>query len=143
MKIKNWNSCIPEEVRQSTEFMPIYPFERTVFPMRLSSPFLRKGGKHPITGPGGIVEGGDGPDGSDTGPTKGLYVGARESPTATALQPQTAVPVDHQQPLIAKPSMDRTVYTAAGGVSLGNNYHLEKLPPETSMWNWSILISLL
>lgn len=40
VRIKNWNSCVPEEVRKSTEFMPIYPFERTVFPRRFGSPFL-------------------------------------------------------------------------------------------------------
>ncbi len=53
VKIKNWNSCIPEEVRKSTEFMPIYPFERTVYPIRYPSPFLIKGSK--VKGPGGII----------------------------------------------------------------------------------------
>ncbi|KAH9920304.1 uncharacterized protein B0H18DRAFT_1024740 [Fomitopsis serialis] len=50
--IKNWNSCVPEEVRKSTEFMPIYPFERSVFPRRFNSPFLT--GR--VKGPGGIAE---------------------------------------------------------------------------------------
>ncbi|TFK71699.1 hypothetical protein BDN72DRAFT_957862 [Pluteus cervinus] len=54
VKIKNWNSCVPEEVRKSTEFMPIYNFERTVLPELYPSPFLVKGG---IKGPGGILEG--------------------------------------------------------------------------------------
>ena len=56
VKIKNWNSCVPEEVRKSTEFMPIYPFERTVFPRRFGSPFLAKSGRNPVKGPGGIEE---------------------------------------------------------------------------------------
>jgi chromatin structure-remodeling complex subunit RSC1/2 len=58
VKIKNWNSCVPEEVRKSTEFMPIYPFERMVFPRRVGSPFLPKTGKGTaaVKGPGGIEE---------------------------------------------------------------------------------------
>ena len=51
VRIKNWNSCIPEEVRKSEEFMPIYLFERTVFPRRLASPFIGKGA---LKRPGGI-----------------------------------------------------------------------------------------
>ena len=53
VKIKNWNSCIPEEVRKNEEFMPIYPFERPVFPRRHPSPFL---GTTKITAPGGLVD---------------------------------------------------------------------------------------
>ena len=92
VKIKNWNSCVPEEVRKSTEFMPIYPFERPVHPRLFASPFLQ--GK--LKGPGGIgdsvekvegekVEGGgtgrkrskkSHPSATDiSGPSKGLYVG--------------------------------------------------------------------
>ncbi|OCH94163.1 hypothetical protein OBBRIDRAFT_748123 [Obba rivulosa] len=112
VKIKNWNSCVPEEVRKSTEFMPIYPFERSVFPRRFSSPFIS--GKN-VKGPGGIgdvIEKGEGEkiEGGGTGrrrpkrgvagaavmtpsrseqtdrmgPSKGLYVG----PSA-ATQPVT------------------------------------------------------
>ncbi|EPS92765.1 hypothetical protein FOMPIDRAFT_1056573, partial [Fomitopsis schrenkii] len=51
LKIKNWKSCVPEEVRKSTEFMPIYPFEQTVYPRRFGSPFLT--GR--VRGPGGIA----------------------------------------------------------------------------------------
>ncbi|KAI0662365.1 hypothetical protein C8Q70DRAFT_957817 [Cubamyces menziesii] len=54
VKIKNWNSCIPEEVRKKEEFMPIYPFERPVVPRSLPSPFL--GGAHKIKAPGGIID---------------------------------------------------------------------------------------
>ena len=53
VKIKNWNSCIPEEVRKNEEFMPIYPFERPVFPRQHPSPFL---GTAKITAPGGLVD---------------------------------------------------------------------------------------
>ncbi|KAI0344044.1 hypothetical protein BDW22DRAFT_1412656 [Trametopsis cervina] len=51
VKIKNWNSCVPEEVRKSAEFMPIYPFERFVYPKRHASPFIAG---EPIKAPGGI-----------------------------------------------------------------------------------------
>ena len=51
VKIKNWNSCVPEEVRKSADFMPIYPFETSVFPRRYSSPFLTGG-----RGTGGLGE---------------------------------------------------------------------------------------
>lgn len=55
VKIKNWNSCVPEEVRKSTEFMPIYPFERMVYPRLHKSPFIEARGSVPIvTGPGSI-----------------------------------------------------------------------------------------
>ena len=56
MRIKNWNSCVPEEVRKSTEFMPIYPFERMVFPRRFVSPFLTKLKGSKLRFPGGIGE---------------------------------------------------------------------------------------
>jgi chromatin structure-remodeling complex subunit RSC1/2 len=42
VRIKNWNSCVPKEVRQKEEFLPIYPFERTVYPVKVPSPFLVK-----------------------------------------------------------------------------------------------------
>ena len=51
IRIKNWNSCVPEEVRKSEEFMPIYLFEWTVFLRQFGSPFIGKGA---FKGPGGI-----------------------------------------------------------------------------------------
>lgn len=42
---------MPEEVRKSADFMPIYPFEATVFPRRYPSPFLTGG-----RGTGGLGE---------------------------------------------------------------------------------------
>ena len=61
VKITNWNECIPEEVRQESgeegEFMPIYPFERIIWPKKVGSPFLvgRGGTVKGVKGPGGIV----------------------------------------------------------------------------------------
>ena len=78
-KITNWNGCIPEEVRQESggeggEFMPIYPFEKVIWPKKVGSPFLvgRGGSVKGVKGPGGIVNvpvgnGGDGGgDGDNT-----------------------------------------------------------------------------
>ncbi|KXN88583.1 Chromatin structure-remodeling complex subunit rsc1 [Leucoagaricus sp. SymC.cos] len=154
VKIKNWNSCIPEEVRKSTEFMPIYPFERTVYPIRYPSPFLVKGSK--VKAPGGIVAsaqddamGVDGDkkktntrkvSGGDAGPSKGQYVGPSTTAQATASgstapTPQPQQPVQ-QQPAVIQPyrppGPDRSVVTAAGGSSQGSNVQIEKLPPETT-----------
>ena len=70
MKITNWNGCIPEEVRKKEEsggsggsgeggdeFMPIYPFEKVIWPKKVGSPFLvgRGGTMKGVKGPGGIV----------------------------------------------------------------------------------------
>ena len=61
VKITNWNGCIPEEVRQESgeggEFMPIYPFEKIIWPKKVGSPFLvgRGGTVKGVKGPGGIV----------------------------------------------------------------------------------------
>lgn len=46
VRIKNWNSCIPEELRQ-TDFMAVVNYERQIEPEVVSSPFHRG-----ITGPG-------------------------------------------------------------------------------------------
>ncbi|KAI0757457.1 hypothetical protein C8Q80DRAFT_101939 [Daedaleopsis nitida] len=53
VKIKNWNSCIPEEVRKNKEYMPIAEFARPVFPRHLPSPFLSA--RKPV-GPGGLLD---------------------------------------------------------------------------------------
>ncbi|KAF5376880.1 hypothetical protein D9615_007241 [Tricholomella constricta] len=157
VKIKNWNSCVPEEVRKSTEFMPIYPFERTVMPSRLPSPFIGRG----IKGPGGIIavdlvehQGNDNQgesstngrtlrarrNGGDVGPssTKG-YAGTGAQGMSAA---SGATVFNHQPPNLSqqlqvhtqKPNgPDRSVVTAAGGLhALGHGAHIEKLPAETA-----------
>lgn len=87
---------MPEEVRKRSDWMPVYPFERMVYPRRYPSPFVKG---RSIRGPGGIgdsIERGEGEkiegggtgrkrtrkNGSGTstvtdiyGPTKGPYVG--------------------------------------------------------------------
>jgi chromatin structure-remodeling complex subunit RSC1/2 len=146
VKIKNWNSCVPEEVRKSEEFMPIYLFERTVFPRRKDSPFLERGG---VKGPGGIdesvdriavdSEGGRDKDreaapgrkkqkrnADHTGPNKGVYVGVHGGASAVAgtasssqYPYQPAYPSQQVQPhhqRTASNSEDRSITTAVGGL---------------------------
>jgi chromatin structure-remodeling complex subunit RSC1/2 len=110
VKIKNWNSCVPEEVRKNPDFMPIYPFEVPVFPRRYPSPFLTGGrgtgglGESLEKGEGEKHEGGGigrkrprkGAGGATTvsqtdyaGPSRGVYVGpptpATTGPASTSL----------------------------------------------------------
>jgi chromatin structure-remodeling complex subunit RSC1/2 len=151
VKIKNWNSCVPEEVRKSADFMPIYPFERMVFPRRFGSPFL-KGTR--VRGPGGIgecidraegerIEGGGtgrkrtrkpGAPTDISGPSKGLYVGVGASVPGATPQP---VVYTAAQPTSGQPrTEDRSVVTAAGGAAvLGTNADMEKLSGETGTYN--------
>lgn len=146
VRIKNWNSCIPEEVRKSTEFMPIYPFERTVFPRRFPSPFLSK--DKGIKTPGGIIDISDVTESdktkktrkgaTDNGPNKGIYVGG--STQAATSVPVVSTPHYHQSQTLQQQSLpqrstasDRSIITAAGGVAVLGNEHIERLPPETGM----------
>ncbi|KAG7090566.1 hypothetical protein E1B28_009674 [Marasmius oreades] len=159
VRIKNWNSCIPEEVRKSDEFMPIYPFERAVYPSRLASPFLTTG-KKKLKGPGGLLEQSEpaevettNADGTgrksrralgDAGHSKSLTFNALQNHATLSAQQhvqqtpgntaQTVHTYQQQQAPTpsSKPALDRTVLTAAGGPALGNNVHVQKLPPETT-----------
>lgn len=143
--------------------MPIYPFERAVFPRRFESPFLNP--KLNVKGPGGIgdsveradgekiegggtgrkrarkAQGGGTPkvDPTDvTGPRRGLYVGTVPQQNTTNLSsPYTQQPLQMQQPqpTQTRPAVDRSIVTAAGGAaSLGGNASFEKLPPETGSY---------
>lgn len=136
---------MPEEVRKSVEFMPIYPFERTVYPRRVRSPFLS--GRGAPKGPGGIIQGDpvaeeEGPDGPRKRPRKNtLGDGLLGRGTGhTQLQPQPLTHSPQQTPTVNTQSPrnsgpDRSVITAAGGVAvLGSNAQVEKLPSETSVF---------
>ena len=151
---------MPEEVRKKEEFMPIYPFEKTVMPGRLPSPFSGKGaGKK---GPGGILsdaagrgsrekvvkeeekiggvgEGGGrrtrraGATGGDGGTGKGGANAIASSSLAAGYQYQPSNPSQQFQ-VPRPPEPDRSVITAAGGLAvLGQGAQVEKLPPETGM----------
>lgn len=158
VKIKNWNSCVPEEVRKSTEFMPIYPFEQPVYPRRFGSPFLA--GR--VKGPGGIAETvekaeGEKVEGGGTGrkrPKRAAAAAASSNPTRTeqadkagsSKAPVVAAPVAQPGPSnsmsqlaadaqyrapSAQAKVDRSILTSAGLTALGSNVSTERLPPET------------
>ncbi len=141
VRIKNWNSCVPEEVRQTPEFMPIYPFERTVYPARLPSPFTAKSaGKSAAKGPGGIIPGSaDQPEGSgDTESAKRRTrndTPLRNTPSAPPVPAlYQATHTSYIQPYTAPRATgpDRSVVSAAGGlVAIGGPGQVEKLSPET------------
>ncbi|OJT08505.1 Chromatin structure-remodeling complex subunit rsc1 [Trametes pubescens] len=154
VKIKNWNSCIPEEVRKREEFMPIYPFERPVVPRTYPSPFA---GAQKIKAPGGILDATEKADGEKTEAAAGVGSGAVTPAAATRKRPQrkaaakaeaerassvkAAAPpaqptTQHAQyaqyAQLLPPQEDRSIYAAAGGVSALNNATAEELPPETA-----------
>ncbi|KAG8964950.1 hypothetical protein FRC03_001174 [Tulasnella sp. 419] len=130
VRIKNWNSCIPDELRKN-DFMPILPFEgRTVMPKKVESPFLRG-----VKGPGGLVD-------EDEGRRKSSRRAVIAAKAVTPQAPATSTSASLQnannlgpyagiaQP--SKSSVDRTLVTAAGGMSaLGGNPIIEELPAET------------
>lgn len=146
--------------------MPIYPFERTVFPRRFGSPFIGKGA---LKGPGGIgdslvektvTDTGDKADvnrkrsrrnaGGENGPSKGLYVGpgAQTGANTPTTQPQSAYPYQYQPQHVAQQVQhhraapeDRSIISAAGGMAaLGGMGHVEKLPPETGVYHFHLRI---
>ncbi|KAG6910616.1 hypothetical protein DXG01_009125 [Tephrocybe rancida] len=148
VKIKNWNSCVPEEVRKSTDFMPIYPFERSILPSQFPSPFIGRG----VKGPGGLVAADAAeraatdnqaetstngrnlrtrkPAGDDQGGGARGYANAVQSilPSAHLQVAQTPRP----------PGPDRSVLTAAGALAVGA--HTEKLPAETSAYCFQFMV---
>ncbi len=156
VKIKNWNSCIPEEVRKREEFMPIYPFERPVVPRTYPSPFA---GAQKIKAPGGILDATEKGEGEKTEAAAGVGSGAVTPAAATRKRPQrkaaakaeaerassvkAAAPpaqptTQHAQyaqyAQLLPPQEDRSIYAAAGGVSALNNATAEELPPETGTY---------
>lgn len=96
VKIKNWNSCVPEEVRKSSEFMPIYPFERMVYPARLPSPLVvSKTAASKF--PGGLLpesgEPADDASGGATASAKRASTQRRDASGAVATLPATQHPI--------------------------------------------------
>ncbi|CDO70952.1 hypothetical protein BN946_scf184829.g61 [Trametes cinnabarina] len=152
VKIKNWNSCIPEEVRKKEEFMPIFPFERPVFPRSHSSPFLSA---HKIKAPGGIIDAPDKPESEkQENPTttrkrpqrkaaqkvEAERAGASRTTASSQPAPVPATNTAHGYtaqgfaPYVqtVPPQDDRSIYAAAGGAAALNNAAVEELPAETA-----------
>ncbi|KIJ60553.1 hypothetical protein HYDPIDRAFT_117086 [Hydnomerulius pinastri MD-312] len=153
VKIKNWSSCIPEEVRKNEEFMPIYAFERLVYPTKTSSPFVGKGA---VKGPGGIgepieraegekIEGGGtgrkrvkrnagpeaGPSSTSTKPATGTAVASSSTPTYYQ-QPPAQAPQVHKPYSSSGDTKDRSMLTAAGNLTVPPL--VDKIPPETTKY---------
>ncbi|KAL4064792.1 hypothetical protein V8B97DRAFT_1987062 [Scleroderma yunnanense] len=158
VKIKNWSSCIPEEVRKKDEFMPIYAFERLVYPPKVPSPFVSKGA---VKGPGGVGEPieraeGEKIEGGGTGRKRGrrnnnATAAVAEGTTSTAATPtvtkpgatSSAIPPHYQQQQPQKlpattaantspDTKDRSMLTAAGNLSIPPI--VDKLPSETTKY---------
>ena len=139
VKIKNWASCIPEEVRKKDDFMPIYGFERVVSPKKVKSPFVGEGA---VKGPGGIGEPVEKVEGEKTegaGTRKrtrrgaaaetGKGVAAQVSKTYVPVAPAVATSAGASAGGIGD-TKDRSMLTAAGNLSVPPI--VDKLPAETS-----------
>jgi len=137
VRIKNWNSCIPDELRK-TDFMPIQPFDRIVMPKKRASPFLRG-----VVGPGGLDEDTEGKRKSkrskpvlvqqqaSRGAEGGVFSSSRIPPTLPASS--IGKPYHNFHPNEKMSKVERTMLCAAGGpASLGGNPVIEALPLTTS-----------
>ncbi|KAF8122454.1 hypothetical protein EV363DRAFT_1182570 [Boletus edulis] len=150
VKIKNWASCIPEEVRKKDEFMPIYGFERVVYPSKVKSPFVvgPGGGAPVVKGPGGIGEPLEKPEGDKVEGGTGRKRTRRHPGTATGetgvTKTTTAGAVAAQAPKAyaaatatgggaagSGDTKDRSMLTAAGTLSVPPI--VDKLPAETTV----------
>lgn len=125
--------------------MPIYAFERLVYPARVGSPFL---GKSAVKGPGGIgepVEKAEGEkiEGGGTGRKRARRNPASEATTSSSspavhmnsLNPNShttvgRAPAGGSATTVSADTKDRTMLTAAGNLSVPPI--VDKLPPETS-----------
>lgn len=141
--------------------MPIYPFERMVYPTRLNSPFLsRVTGKSSAKFPGGllpIAEGLQAVEGDASGRTRQRAGGAGGASTPKVQQQYMAAgtsvtqappplpyypggpsasyitPQQQLPQVVARPQgPDRSIITAAGGIhAIGGPEQVERLPSET------------
>ncbi|KAG8856813.1 hypothetical protein FRB96_006317 [Tulasnella sp. 330] len=152
VRIKNWASCIPDELRKGSGegFYPIVMFEKTVMPRRVESPFiaLSGGAKAVPTGPGGLVD-------EDEGRRKSKRTAATKvSSNGGAGETGTPAPSEAMVDIFAavagpsnaaasiaaikgsgaaKALVDRSLTVAAGGRSmLGAEPMIEMLPEETA-----------
>ncbi|KAI4525750.1 hypothetical protein K525DRAFT_190786 [Schizophyllum commune Loenen D] len=132
VRIKNWASCVPEDLRIGDEYMPIFPFERTVYPRRYPSPFLRSdtsGTQHP----GGLLDSPEQPVASvQKRTTRRTAAPATPAATIAPTPSSYTAPPPQTAPAPASPTVDRSIITVAGGYSaMGGTVSTHKLPPET------------
>ncbi|KAG8905231.1 hypothetical protein FRC01_008422, partial [Tulasnella sp. 417] len=130
VRIKNWNSCIPDELRKA-DFMPILPYERTVMPRKVDSPFL-----HGVKGPGGLMEEDELRRKSKraaerTAKSSALPALDVTSSAETGVKTEVA-PTMGAATTEVKPPADRSLTVAAGGrAALGGDPTIEMLPEDT------------
>jgi chromatin structure-remodeling complex subunit RSC1/2 len=136
VKITDWNECIPEKVRkeesggggegEEEEFMPVYPFEKVIWPKKVGSPFLegRGGAMKGVKGPGGILNvpvgngvNGAGGDGDNTRKKT-------RSPGRTQQQQQQPQP-PQPQPLVTTTAM-ATLQTTHAAQSQNPYQHFQQ-----------------
>lgn len=143
MRIKNWNSCVPEEVRQNTEFMPIYAFEKIVYPVRMPSPFSAKG---EVKGTGGIIGHSDVPEGpfesdvkkraamsaSTSALTPRVPVNTLPSASAHVIPPAVPQLPPQVQSRVSNVGADKSILSAAG---VSTSAHVEKISPGTGTFH--------
>ncbi|OJA10610.1 hypothetical protein AZE42_09931 [Rhizopogon vesiculosus] len=146
VKIKNWSSCVPEEVRKNEDFMPIYPFERLVYPPKVASPFV---GTNAVKGPGGIGEPmeraqGEKIEGGGTGRKRARRNVDSEATTTPGVDRNTPAPIpstaahsqyssiQHSPPKshTQEDARDRTMLAAAGTLTVPPI--VDKLSPDTT-----------
>ncbi|KAG9015507.1 hypothetical protein FRB94_000112 [Tulasnella sp. JGI-2019a] len=150
VRIKNWASCIPDELRKGSGegFYPIAMFEKTVMPRRVESPFVVSpgGAKSIPTGPGGLVDEDEGRRKSKrTAATKLSGVGGGETGTPAPSDAMVDMAIAMAGPSSSatnatvakgggtKALVDRSLTVAAGGRStLGADPVIEMLPGETT-----------
>lgn len=145
VRIKNWASCIPDELRKGSGegFYPIQIFDRTVMPRKVESPFVAGAGaaggaKAVPVGPGGLVDEDEGRRRSGRAAaakiagTAGAETGTPEAHVEAASVPVAGPSTASAAPTSKTPAADRSLTVAAGGRSaLGADPVIEMLPEET------------
>ena len=119
VRVKNWASCIPEDLRQS-DFMNVVMYERQLDPQPYPSPFHRR-----ITGPGFFASPRPAPSGPAPPDEEAEYVARPPAPTppravvnmpGTRLVPPTATrPVVSPAPMTAVPRAQTQMPAGVGG----------------------------
>lgn len=111
--------------------MPIYPFEKTVYPVVLASPFLAQN-KSVSKCPGGIMRTESQAAGVNGNDPEVRTTRSMQASQSSHVQQQQAPGYVQQQQVLRPSGPDRSIITAAGGLAaLGGGAHVEKLPPET------------
>lgn len=139
VRIKNWASCIPDELRQ-TDFMSIVPFPQHLDPQRIASPFLRG-----VSGPGFLGEpkeaaGEDDEEDEEAEPRRIARLPARESVSSgpTSMELESAV-----RGSISSTSTVQDAAPVLQGPAAYASLMYRPRPPNTSLPAYKSIISAL